>query len=301
MFDRLSLPEDLVDCRGFLIARRGFVVSPEAIDEAAAVTVPEARQALAGTPLAADVAEPLSDPTYVHLFQGDGVRDAVERVLLAVRLPSVLFEELLAARRVGSPLHRHAFATAAVAVRMLLSALGEAKGLSDLGAAALLHDVGMRHLPSRLLRNEERLSRADGERIAAHPLLGGYHLATVLGRHPAVVAARSHHWRCGQGYPVLAKGPPRSIEVIAVASAFAALTQPRSYRSGAYDARGGCDVLVEEAGRNRADGSSVKLLVHALRGGRGDPRNIRFGHERDGHAPERNGYQQPSAPQRNML
>ena len=301
MFDRLSLPEDLVDCRGFLIARRGFVVSPEAIDEAAAVTVPEARQALAGTPLAADVAEPLSDPTYVHLFQGDGVRDAVERVLLAVRLPSVLFEELLAARRVGSPLHRHAFATAAVAVRMLLSALGEAKGLSDLGAAALLHDVGMRHLPSRLLRNEERLSRADGERIAAHPLLGGYHLATVLGRHPAVVAARSHHWRCGQGYPVLAKGPPRSIEVIAVASAFAALTQPRSYRSGAYDARGGCDVLVEEAGRSRADGSSVKLLVHALRGGRGDPRNIRFGHERDGHAPERNGYQQPSAPQRNML
>jgi len=301
MFDRLSLPEDLVDCRGAVIARRGFVVSPEAIDDAAAVAVPEARQALAGTPLAADVAEPLSDPTYTHLFQGDGVRDAVERVLLGVRLPPVLFEELLAARRAGSPLHRHAFATATVAVRMLLSALGEAKGLSDLGAAALLHDVGMRHLPSRLLRNEERLSRSDGERIAAHPLVGAYHLATVLGRHPAVIAARSHHWRCGQGYPVLAKGPPRSIEVISVASAFAALTQPRSYRSGAYDARGGCDVLVEEAARSRADGSSVKLLVHALRGGRGDPRNIRFGHERDGHAPERNGYQQPSAPQRNML
>jgi len=301
MFDRLSLPEDLFDCRGRLVARKGFVVSPEVIDEAAATASPEAKQALSGTPLALDVSDPLDEPTYVHLFQGPDVRDAVERVLLGVRLPPVLFEELLAARRNGSPVHRHAFVTAAVAVRMLLSALGEARGLSDLAAAALLHDLGMRHLPARLLRNQERLNRTDADRIASHPLLGAYHLATVLGRHPAVAAARSHHWRCGQGYPVLAAAPPRSIEVISVASAFAALTQPRSYRSGAFDARGACDVLVQEAARGRADGSSVKLLVHALRGGRGDPRAIRFGHERLGHVPEKNGYEPPGLPDRNLV
>ncbi|MFT3914430.1 MAG: phosphohydrolase [Anaeromyxobacteraceae bacterium] len=301
MFDRLSLPEDVVDCRGRLVARRGFVVSPEVIDEAAATASPEAPVALSGTPLALDVADPLDDPTYQHLFQGPEVRDAVERVLLGVRLPPVLFEELLAARRNGSPVHRHAFVTAAVAVRMLLSALGEARGLSDLAAAALLHDLGMRHLPARLLRGQERLTRDDADRIASHPLVGAYHLATVLGRHPAVSAARSHHWRCGQGYPVLPSAPPRSIEVISVASAFAALTQPRSYRSGAFDARGACDVLVEEAARGRADGSSVKLLVHALRGGRGDPRAIRFGHERVGHTPEQNGYVPPAPPDRNPV
>jgi hypothetical protein len=301
MFDRLSLPEDLVDCRGRVLGRKGLVVSPEAIDEAASGAPGEPREALAGTPLAADVAEPLDEPSYVHLFQGEGVRDAVERVLLGVRLPPVLFEELLASRRAGSPLHRHAFVTAAVAVRMLLSALGEARGVSDLGGAALLHDLGMRHVPQRLLRHQERLSRADADRLAAHPLLGAFHLASVLGRHPAVAAARSHHWRCGQGYPTLPTPPPRSIEVIAVASAFSALTQPRAYRSAAFDARGACDVLVDEASHGRADGSSVKLLVHALRGGRGDPRAIRFGHERMGHGPERNLHQPPSPPDRNPV
>jgi hypothetical protein len=301
MFDRLALPEDLIDCRGRLLARKGFVVSPEVIDDAAASASPEPRQTLAGTPLTLDVTDPLDDPTYVHLFQGPEVRDAIERALLAVKLPAVLFEEILAARRAGSPIHRHAFVTAAVAVRMLLSALGEARGISDLAAAALLHDLGMRHLPPRLLRAQDRLSRADADRIAAHPLVGAYHLARELGRHPAVAAARSHHWRCGQGYPVLASAPARSLEVIAVSSAFAALTQPRAYRSGAFDARGACDVLVEEAARGRADGSSVKLLVHALRGGRGDPRAIRFGHERIGHAPDRNGYVPPAGPDRNLV
>jgi HD-GYP domain-containing protein (c-di-GMP phosphodiesterase class II) len=184
---------------------------------------------------------------------------------------------------------------------MLLSALGDAPGVSDLAGAALLHDLGMRHLPPRLLRSEDRLSRADADRLAAHPLMGAYHVASVLGRHPAVAAARGHHWRCGQGYPVLASPPPRSIEVIAVASVFSALTQPRAYRSGAFDARGACDVLVEEAAKGRADGSSVKLLVHALRGGHGDPRAIRFGHERLGHAPDRNAYEEPPVPDRNPV
>jgi hypothetical protein len=301
MFDRLSLPEDLIDCRGRVLGRKGLVVSPEAIEEAAASAPAEPRQALAGTPLSLDVAEPLDEPAYAHLFQGEGVRDAVERVLLGVQLPPVLFDELLAARRAGSPLHRHAFVTAAVAVRMLLSALGEARGISDLGGAGLLHDIGMRHLPARLLRHEDRLSRADADRLAAHPLVGAYHLAAVLGHHPAVAAARSHHWRCGQGYPLLAAPPPRSIEVVSVASAFSALTQPRSYRSAAFDARGACDVLVDEAAKGRADGSSVKLLVHALRGGHGDPRAIRFGHERDGHAPDRNLHHEPSSPDRNQV
>jgi hypothetical protein len=301
MFDRLTLSEDLVDCRGRVLGRKGLVVSPEAIAEAASGAPAEPRQALSGTPLAHDVEEPLAEPAYAHLFQGDGVRDAVERVLLGVRLPPVLFEELLAVRRAGSPLHRHAFVTAAVSVRMLLSALGEARGISDLGGAGLLHDIGMRHLPPRLLRNQDRLSRADADRLAGHPLVGAYHLAAVLGNHPAVDAARSHHWRCGQGYPVLDRPPPRSIEVISVASAFSALTQPRAYRSAAYDSRGACDVLVDEAARGRADGSSVKLLVHALRGGHGDPRAIRFGHERLGHAPEKNEYQPPPVPERNPV
>ncbi|MGC3996023.1 MAG: phosphohydrolase [Anaeromyxobacter sp.] len=301
MFDRLTLAEDLLDCRGAVLARRGSVISPETIAEAGQRAPARPKVLLAETPLAADVAWALEAPVYHHLFARAGARDAIQRTLLAVLLPEPLVEELLSLRQHAPPFHRHPAITAAVAVRMLLTAVGEARALPELAAAALLHDVGMRHLPARLLASRERLSVEDGHRIAAHPLLGAYHLAAVLGHHPAVQAARGHHWRCGQGYPGLSGPPSRAIEVIGVASSFAALTQPRPYRSGAYDARGAADVLVREAMAARADGNTVKLLVHALRGASGDLRGLRFGTLRDGHAPDVNLYSRIEPPARSLI
>jgi hypothetical protein len=300
MFDRLILTEELVDSRGDVIAARGVVLSPQSVAEVARRAPSLPRRPLAETPLADDADAPLAEPTYRHLFAGDAVRDAVRRALLAVALPAPLVDELLAMWRAAPSLYAHALATAAVAVRMLLSAVGRGRAVPDVAAAALLHDVGMRHLPPRLLARE-KLGRDEALRIAAHPLLGAYHLATVLGRHPAVEAAHGHHWRCGQGYPGLTAQPTRAIEVVAVASAFAALTQPRPFRSAAYDARGASDVLVAEAMSKSADGNTVKLLVHALRGGQGDPRGIRFGREREGHGPDVNRYVHVSAPARSQV
>ncbi|HET7824325.1 MAG TPA: HD domain-containing phosphohydrolase [Anaeromyxobacter sp.] len=301
MFDRLILTEELADCRGDLVAARGTVLSPESIAEAAARAPRITRRPLAETPLAADVDVPLGEERYRFLFQPAAVRDAVRRLLLATALPDALFAELLALRRAGSPIHGHAFATAAIAVRMLLGVVGEARGVPELAGAALLHDIGMRHVPPYLAHLRDKLGRDEAERVAAHPLLGAYHLARTLGPHPAVQAALGHHWRCGQGYPSLVSTPSRSMEVVSVASAFAALTQPRPYRSAAYDARGAADVLVQEAMSQQADANTVKLLVHALRGGAGDPRQIRFGREREGHAPDVNRHAPIAAPSRSPV
>jgi HD-GYP domain-containing protein (c-di-GMP phosphodiesterase class II) len=301
MFDRLILTEDLVDARGALVASRGTVLSAQSIAELARRTPPPARRALADTLLAGDVEAPLAEAAYKHLFAGEGVRDAIRRALLGVRLPDALHEELLVMRREAAPLHLHAFATAAVAVRMLLSAAGSARTLPELAAAALLHDLGMRHLPPRLFRQRDGLARGDASRIASHPLVGAYQIASLLGRHPAVDAARCHHWRCGQGYPTLEAAPSRSVEVISVASTFAALTQPRPFRSTVYDARGASDVLAAEAVSGHADATTVKLLVHALRGGRGDVRAIRFGRPREGHGPDVHHYVHVTAPPRSPV
>ncbi len=301
MFDRLILTDDLVDCRGEALAARGTVLSPEAIADAASRARPGPARALAETALAADVEAPLGEHAYAPLFARDGAREAVRAAVLAVRLPEVLFEELLALRREASPIHPHAFATAAVAVRMLLGVVGAARGVANLAAAALLHDLGMRHVPRRLGRLRERLGHDEAFRVAEHPLLGAFHLARVLGPHAAVSSALGHHWRCGQGYPALRSPPTRSMEVVSVASAFAALTQPRPFRSGAYDARGAADVLVGEAAAGLADATTVKLLVHALRGGGGDPRTVRFGHERLGHGPDVNRHVHVTAPPRSQV
>jgi hypothetical protein len=301
VFDRLILREELVDCRGAIIAARGTVLSADAIADAARRAEPLPRIALEETPLAADVDVPLEEPAYRHLFANDAVRDAVRGALLGVRLPEALFDELAAMRRAAAALHAHAFATAAVAVRMLLCAASGARAIADFAAAALLHDLGMRHLPQRLLRQRERLAPEDAARVASHPLVGAYHVATVLGAHPAVAAAQCHHWRCGQGYPALGGAPSRSVEVVSVASAFAALTQSRPFRQHAYDARGASDVLAAEAVAGHADANTVKLLVHALRGGRGDPRAVRFGRERAGHGPEATRYVHVCAPARSPV
>jgi hypothetical protein len=273
MFDRITLGHDLIDCRGETLARTGFVVSPQSIAEAVRRAVQVPRVALADTPHRAEVAAPLSDPRYQHLFGDPAVRGLVERALLEVRLPEVLFEELTGVQRANPSLYRHGVA-----------------------AAALLHDLGMRHVPMRLVRNRDRLTRQEAAEIAGHPLTGAYHLARLLGNHPAVPAAQAHHWRCGQGYPRLAAPPPRSAEVVAVASAFAALTQPRPFRSDAFDVRAAADVLVAEAKAGTADTNTVKLLVHALRGGQGDPRAVRFGGNRGGQVPEVNRHTPVAAP-----
>jgi HD-GYP domain-containing protein (c-di-GMP phosphodiesterase class II) len=194
----------------------------------------------------------------------------------------VLHQELRQLRQADWGRYRHAVATAAVAARMQLSALGHADAVPGLVAAALLHDLGMRHLPGELLRSRGPLD-ADGMRqVAAHPLLGAWHLAAVLGRHPAVEAALGHHWRLGRGYPQLRVAPPRSVDVVAVASAFVALTHPRPFRGAAYDARAAVDLLVADALAGETDVDAVKLLVHALRGAHGQVREIRFARQRPG-------------------
>jgi hypothetical protein len=301
MFDRLNLTEDLLDCRGSVVAPRGTVLSAESIAEAARRAPSRPRLAAEEGPLADDLERPLDDRAYHHLFQGEGIRDAVRGAVRGVRLPALLWEHLAVLRRDAPHLHVHGLVTAAVAVRMLVSAVSRPRGLADLAAAALLHDVGMAHLPRRLLRHTEGLDSEDALRVASHPFVGAYLLAALLGPHPALLAARAHHWRCGQGYPALEKAPSRSIEVIAVASSFAALTQPRPFRPAAYDARGALDVLVHEAVDKQADANTVKLLAHALRGGGGDPRTIRFGRDRAGHGPEEHRYVHVSAPPRNPV
>jgi len=300
VFDRIRLRRDLMDCHGQVLARRGMLVSAETIAEAARESRPGPSTSLAETFAAEDVHTPLEEHGYRHLFRSASAQAAVARTMLAVRLPVALFEELQA-MKLSDPLrYDHALATAAVATRMLAVGAGEARLVPDIAAAALLHDIGMRHLPGRLVRGPEPLRGHETVEVAEHPFLGALHLARVLGPHPAVDAALGHHWRNGQGYPDLARRPSRALEVVAVASAFAALTQARSYRSDPFGPRGAADVLVQEAAAERMDPSAVKLLVHALRGGAGEIGVLRFARARQA-GPAENHYTAIVAPVRSFI
>jgi len=288
----VKLERDLADCRGRIIACRGQEISTAAVAEAARVACPRAALPLSESVVVEDLRLPFAEPACRHLFRLQAVRENVERAILSAGLPVALHEELATLRELDFARYRHGLATAAVATRMLLAAVGEARALPDLAAAALLHDLGMRHVAPHLAQSGRRLDALEVREIASHPLLGAWHLAGVLGPHPAVDAALAHHWRMGRGYPWLSGPPPRSVEVIAVASAWAALTQARHFRSAPYDARGATDVLIAEAQSGEADVEAVRLLVHALRGASGDGQRLEFGRQRLGHAPEENRHTQ---------
>ena len=296
MFDRIKLRRDLTDCTGRLIARTGAVVSVDSIAEAAASARPGATTPVADTFIADDLGGALGDPAHQHLLRTEGESTSVRRVIESAALPQPLLEEMADAK-MGDPVrYKHALSTAVVTTRLILAAAGTSRASPQIAAAALLHDIGMRHVPHRVTATPDSIHGDDALDVAQHPLLGAFQLARVLGSHPAVEAALAHHWRDGQGYPDLGSRPSPTTEVVAVASAFAALTQPRPFRSDRFDARAAADLLVAEVRAGTADGGTVKLLVHALRGGQGDPRTVRFGASRGGQVPEVNRHTAVAAP-----
>jgi HD-GYP domain-containing protein (c-di-GMP phosphodiesterase class II) len=301
MFDRVKLRRDLTDCGGGLIARAGTVISVESIAEAAASARPGSGTPVAETFMADDLTEVLHEPVLRFLLRTEDVEDAVRRIVESAALPHPLVEEMAAAKFLDPARYRHALVTAVATSRLILAAAGTARASPQIAAAALLHDIGMRHVPARVMVTPDSIHGDDALDVASHPLLGAFQLARHLGNHPAVEAALAHHWRDGQGYPDLPERPSPATEVVAVSSAYAALTHGRAYRSEPYGVRGAADLLVAEAASGHADPFAVKLLVHAMRGGEGAMNGLRFARARQGIAPDVNRHTHIAPPARRMV
>ena len=100
--------------------------------------------------------------------------------------------------------------------------------------AAPLHDIGKLGVPAEILRQKEKPSAPDWERIKRHPQLG----AEIIGEHddPLLKLARqlalTHHEHYdGTGYPAGLKGDaiPWAGRVMAIVDGFEAITMGREY------------------------------------------------------------------------
>lgn len=79
----------------------------------------------------------------------------------------------------------------------------EGKLLTDIGLAAMLHDVGKMFIPHEILTKTEQLTDTEWRIMQQHPALGADYLLKTPGiPHLAVVTAYEHHMRFdGSGYP----------------------------------------------------------------------------------------------------
>ena len=276
-------------------------MSVESIAEAAAQARPGSVTPVSDTFIADDIGDVLREPALCHLLRTEVVVSAVRGVIESAALPQPLVEEMAAAKLLDPVRYRHALSSAVVTTRLILAAAGTARASPQIAVAALLHDIGMRHVPARVVGTADSLHGEDTVEVAQHPLLGAFQLARQLGEHPAVEAALAHHWRDGQGYPDLPERPSPTTEVVGVASAYSALTQGRAYRSEPFEARGAADLLIAEAASGHADPFAVKLLVHAMRGGEGPINGLRFARARQGMSPVVNRHTRIAPPARRMV
>lgn len=145
-------------------------------------------------------------------------------------------------------------------------ALGNRIGLSrrqllDLGTAGLCFDIGMVHVPSKVVDKADHLTPAEREIVLQHPLRGADALlraqeAGGINRICAVVAAEHHL----VGYPRAVEGPPGLVtSIVAIADAYDSLTTDRPFRPGLphaealrilYAGEGGHDRLLVKAFAN---------------------------------------------------
>lgn len=121
-------------------------------------------------------------------------------------------------------------------------------------AAALLMDVGMARLPSRILGKDGPLTDEDRRQVEGHPEFSYDLLRTALPGEPELfIAAREHHEQpSGIGYP---HGKSRQEltplgQRLAVCSAFAARLAPRPWRA-AQAADAAVAALEREANQGR--------------------------------------------------
>jgi HD-GYP domain-containing protein (c-di-GMP phosphodiesterase class II) len=112
----------------------------------------------------------------------------------------------------------------------------ERMGLSELGFAALFHDMGKVKLPLDLVNKRDRFNEFDWAQMHRHPVLGAMTIAKTfrLDAHTAhaITAAYEHHINPDHtGYPTLPEPRPLHLysRIISIADNFDALTSGRVY------------------------------------------------------------------------
>ena len=129
-------------------------------------------------------------------------------------------------------LAEHARRTAAAAVAIAGELEWSAEDRLLLHQAALLHDVGMLHVPDKVRAKGGALSMAEYEQVMQHAGMGAAMVSDVLDAEQARWIRMHHERPDGRGYPEgLSDGEiPQAAAIIALADAWVAMTNGRPYR-----------------------------------------------------------------------
>jgi putative two-component system response regulator len=158
----------------------------------------------------------------------------------------------------------------AAAVESMSVAAADALGLPGDNHAALrlgahLHDIGKLFIPRTTLTKQGPLTSAEWAMMRRHPVLGVSLLSSFIRSELALAIVLSHHERWdGAGYPngVEATTLPVPVRIVAVADAYQAMTEQRTYKRPLSSEAAVCE-LRKNAG-TQFDPSCVEAFCDVL-------------------------------------
>ena len=142
----------------------------------------------------------------------------------------------------------------------------EPEALRELTLAAALADIGMIHVPARLLEKEGSLSSDEFAIVRRHPVDGAEMLLATPGvpELAGVVAWQHHRQQGGGGYPACGGAPGLHpvTRIVQVADVYTALRSPRAFRPEVPEAR--ARAILARLGRSSLHGGTVALLLERV-------------------------------------
>jgi putative nucleotidyltransferase with HDIG domain len=159
-------------------------------------------------------------------------RSAARAVDSAALATGVALVRALAAFDPETAEHSAAVALYARDVALQLGADADSAAAIQLGA--LVHDVGKLSIPVELLLKADPLDEDEWALVKEHPEAGARIFDGLPSSHTLLTIVRHHHERVdGRGYPSGLRGSeiPAAARIVGAVDAYAAMTQPRPYRS----------------------------------------------------------------------
>jgi diguanylate cyclase (GGDEF)-like protein len=159
---------------------------------------------------------------------GEAAETAEEAKMLAV------VESFIAALEARDyPTGQHSRRVAVLSLRLALALGLTWSDACIVGMGGLLHDLGKVAMPDAILFKHGKLSAAEIEYMARHPLIGEEILAPLPSLRAVAALVRAHHeWINGSGYPdgLRGDGIPLGARIVAVSDAYDAIISHRIYR-----------------------------------------------------------------------
>ena len=162
-------------------------------------------------------------------------------------------------------LTNHCLRTAIISIIIAQQINMPRQKMTELGIAALIHEIGQIKLPPQLYLTNKPLSAQAKNLLATHTILG-YNIVRELGFSFSIqVALLEHHEReNGQGYPRKLMGNKISAfgKILSVACSYEAITSPRHYKAAKTLYEATIELLLNK--NKQYDDIVIKALVTAV-------------------------------------